>query len=93
MNQHSDSDLQKQSTKHLNVSLKNRMGTESHGGDGGLLEDREDGGDTVTRTHRAESGFSPGGGRRAGGAGCGGIAAAPSEEEKRREEEKMSGGT
>lgn len=70
------------------------MGTESHGGDGGLREDGEDGGDTVTRTHRAESGFSPGGGgRRAGGAGCGGIAAAPSEEEKSRGEEKMSGGT
>lgn len=29
----------------MNVSLKNRMGTESHGGDGGLLEDREDGED------------------------------------------------
>ena len=41
----SGGDLQKQSTKHLNVSLKNRMGTESHGGDGGLLEDREDGED------------------------------------------------
>lgn len=42
-----DRDLQKQSTKHLNVSLKNRMSTDSHGGDGGLLGDGRDG-DTVT---------------------------------------------
>lgn len=37
----------------MNVSLKNRMGTESHGGDGGLLGDREDGeDDTVTALRR-----------------------------------------
>lgn len=53
----SDSDLQKQSTKHLNVSLKNRMGTEDQRGDVGPVEDTEDGEDhTVTRSHgrRAE---------------------------------------
>lgn len=44
------SDLQKQSTKHLNVSLKNRMGTESHEGEEGLLEDREDEEDEITAT-------------------------------------------
>lgn len=62
------------------------MGTESHGGDGGLLEDREDGGDdTITESlplDAEQRSFSPGGGRRAGGAGCAGIAAAPSEEQQ-----------
>ncbi len=75
----------------MNVSLKNRMGTESHGGDGGLLEDREDGEDrdTVTAAPLRDTerrSFSPGGGRRAGGAVCGGMAAAPSEEQKTRRE-------
>lgn len=80
----------------MNVSLKNRMGTESHGGDGGLLEDREDGGtenspiiplkNNQKRTGAAHD-FSPG-----GDADCGGIAAAaPSEEEERvRTEESAS---
>ncbi|CAB1430750.1 unnamed protein product [Pleuronectes platessa] len=72
-------DLQKQSTKHLNVSLKNRIRTESHGGDRGR-RDGEDGEDTVLLL--TASGFSPGGGRRAGGAGGGGMEATPSEEEE-----------
>lgn len=63
------------------------MGTESHGGDGGLLEDGEDGITTVplSETHRAARSFRPGGGRRAGGAVCAGAAAAPSEEQEREQ--------
>ncbi|KAM3618202.1 uncharacterized protein V6R79_017184 [Siganus canaliculatus] len=81
-------DLQKQSTKHLNVSLKNRMGTESHGGDDGLREDGWDGRTTTgtttgTRTgvllrDAERSGFRAGGGAEragAGGAPSGGEAA------------------
>lgn len=58
----------------MNVSLKNRMGTESHGGDGGPLEDREDGEDDAVRTllllepgWRAASAPAAGGGRAARG--------------------------
>lgn len=56
----------------MNVSLKNRMGTESHGGDGGPLEDREDGEDDTVSTllllepgRRAASLPATGGGRTA----------------------------
>ncbi|KAK2898180.1 hypothetical protein Q8A73_014560 [Channa argus] len=58
-------DLQKQSTKHLNVSLKNRMGTDAHGGDGGLLNTERTTRSLRVSAHRAATSFGTGG--RAGG--------------------------
>ncbi|KAK2850921.1 hypothetical protein Q5P01_007197 [Channa striata] len=57
------SDLQKQSTKHLNVSLKNRMGTDAHGGDGGLLNTERTTRSRRVSAHRAAASSGAGGGR------------------------------
>lgn len=50
----------------MNVSLKNRMGTASHGGDGGPMEDGEDRDDDAVRAAAAAAGVLSGGERADG---------------------------